>query len=244
MKKFTLPLLAAFAMLLGNVANGDIITSFGVAATEDFDTFEGTLATVPTDFTWSDGDYDPGGIYNGAGAYVNNNSTYALGFDPAGIPADRAFGSKSPTSGTDFLNWTITNGTGAAISTFSVSWDVEQYSQAGRPTTVDFNYNSNGGGFTQNGIVGTTLTAAITGADGNLSSVAVTNRSVTVNLGTALQDGQSILFGFGIFGGAGSAGSNAHIGVDNISVTAIPEPTSFALLNGVLVGIGLVRRRR
>ncbi|TWU25817.1 hypothetical protein [Bythopirellula polymerisocia] len=221
------------SLLFPGVANADlVISALGQTYTENFNSFAGTAATIPANFTWSDSDFSPGGIYDASGAYINSNSTYALVF---GDTSERAFGSKSPTSGTDFLNWSFINSTGVDISTFAVTWDVEQYSQNTRSTTVDFNYNSNGGGFTQSGVVGTTLTSAITGTESNLSSVSTTSRSVIVNLSTPLASGQSILFGWGIANGAGS-GSNAHIGVDNLTVTAVPEPSAF-LFGGLICGV-------
>ncbi|MDA3872622.1 MAG: hypothetical protein PF795_01510 [Kiritimatiellae bacterium] len=205
--------------------------------TENFDSFEGTEITIPANFTFSDADYNPGGYYDLAGSYSNSNSTYAL-IDSNVSSTDVAFGQKGPTSGTDFLNWSFTNNTGTAIEQFNVSWDFEQYSAATRETALNFNYNPNSSGWTTDGIAGSFSSTATLGANVNLSSVGVESKMVTVTLTTPLQDGEGILFGWGFQFGAGS-GSNAHIGVDNLSVTAIPEPSMAALL---VLGIALVAR--
>jgi len=209
----------------GNAA--EIISSLGTTFTEDLDSFAGTTASLPANFAWSNTDFTPGGIYDAAGAYHNRNSTFALVLNNS---SERAFGSKRDTSSIlDSLDWEFTNATGATISGFIASWDVEQYSVAGRATSIDFGYNP-GGGFTQTGIVGTTLTAASTaGTAANLSSIAVTSRSVSIPMSTPLPNGANIQFRWDIGNGLG-ASSNAHIGVDNLRVTAVPEPSAFLLL--------------
>jgi|GEM_PF-5865863 len=219
--------------------------------TEDFNSFVGTAASIPPNFTWSNSfsmtqDFSPGGNYDASGSYGNSNSTFALSFGPTSM--DYAYGTKPPTFD-HFLDWDFTNNTGGPIPSFSVSWDVEQYSEAGRATEIDFSHNPNSTGFTQSGIAGTTLTTATTtsGTASNLSSVGTTSRSVTVNLTTPLADGQSISFRWSILSGslAGAGGANAHIGVDNLSVTPVPEPSSFliiAIIGTCLSGLGYLKR--
>ena len=241
---------AAFAVVvangLGDHAQASLsITSTGQAYTEDFSTFVGTAASVPDNFSWTDSDFSPGGIYDASGSYVNSNSTYALTFGTSG---DYAFGSKSPTSGTDYLNWSFVNSTGGQLTSFLVSWDVEQYSAGGRATEIDFNYNSNSTGYTQDGIDGITLTIASTGSNDNLSEVATTSRQVVVTLNTPLENGEEIRFGWGISNGSGS-GSNGHIGVDNLSVSAIAAvPEAGSILLGTvacsLLGLSYLGRRK
>jgi hypothetical protein len=234
--------LITIAALKFQTVQAATITTLNVAVTQNFETFAGTLATLPTGFAFTGNDYDPGGLYSNTGAYSNNNSTHAL---VDGLTGDRAFGERGPTSGSRFLNWTLTNGSGADISKFLVAWDVEQYSAAGRATTVNFNYRiGSSGPFITTGIVGTTLTTATTAATAaNLATVLVTNRAIELELASALQQGQTITFGWSFNNGLGT-GSNAHIGVDNLSVTAVPEPSSLALLGLIGAGGFAVRRIR
>jgi hypothetical protein len=122
---------------------------------------------------------------------------------------------------------------GANISNFNVSWDVEQYTQGGRPTKIDFDYDANGAGATQTGITGTTLTTAQTGIRplGQISPVAprgwwAAHRHFALHInipGRALADGQSIDFRW-ITTGNDPSGGNAHFAVDNLSVTAFAVP--------------------
>ncbi|MBX3416613.1 MAG: PEP-CTERM sorting domain-containing protein [Pirellulaceae bacterium] len=225
-------------------SNADI-TSFMTPVTENFNTFDGTAAWLADrpQYSWSYTSFTPGGLYNGAGSYATNNSTYGLHFNDT---SEIAFGAKRPSSTTNyFFNWTLTNLTGQSINSFRVAWDVEQYSQAGRATEISFNYNPNSTGFTTFGIVGDNLVTAVTGSpDSNLGSVLVTNRLVTINLAAPLLDGQSILFGWRFGQGAG-AGANAHMGIDNLSVMAVPEPSvGFLGLLALTCIAGVSRRRR
>ena len=239
--KLTLTALASLACITGSVFSQTSITTLNTAFTENFDTYTGTAA--PTNFTFSDTDFTPGGIYDIAGAYFSSNSNYAL-VDSDVSSTDRAFGQKGPTSGSDFLNWTFQNNTGSAISQFSISWDFEQYSEATRATELDFAYNSNGGGFIQTGIVGTTESFASTGSPyANLAAVASQSRAITITLASALDNGEEIVLGWSFVNGAGT-GSNAHIGIDNISVTAVPEPSAYAMLAGLSALASVMYRRR
>ena len=149
------------------------------------------------------------------------------------------------------------NQTGADISSFNVSWDIEQYTQGGRPTKIDLDYNPNGAGATQAGIVGTTLTTAQTGTPTTGANLPggtspgggppiITSRSVSISLGTPLANGQSIDFRW-ITTGNDPSGANAHFAVDNLSVTAIPEPSTVwisACLAALLGLSGTLGRRR
>jgi hypothetical protein len=227
-----------------------MITSGNSPMSENFDTFAGTIATIPANFTWTP-DGAPGsatnferGLFNPAlQAYTNNNGLYALYYSLADDQSDRAFGTKRQPNATPIiLAWSFINQTGADISNFNVSWDVEQYTQGGRPTKIDFDYNANGGGATQAGIVGTTLTTAQTGTPTTGANLPggtppgggppiVTARSVSISLATPLADGQPIDFRW-ITTGNEPSGGNAHFAVDNLSVTAVvvPEPSSIQMI--------------
>lgn len=145
-----------------------------------------------------------------------------------------AFGAKLGTSEVNNYDFTVVNNTGAAITSFSVSWDVEQYSQDTRPTSLDFFYNLNGGTFGTTGVTGTTLTSASTGAataTTNLAATAVTSRSITIT-GISLPDGQNAVFRY-VFKGNNGTGSNAHIGLDNFSVSATSVASAIPTITGL-----------
>src|SRR3954469_3711367 len=225
----------------GEARAATIITTTNLPMTENFDTFAGTIATIPANFTWTpDGasgtntNFERGVYDTATTAYNNNNGLYALLYS-TNSSSDRAFGTKrQPNTTPIYLTWSFINQTGSDISNFNVSWDVEQYTQGGRPTKIDFDYNPNGTGATQAGIVGTSLTTAQTGtpttganlpggsAPGGGSPI-VTSRSVSISLATPLAAGQSIDFRW-ITTGNDPSGANAHFAVDNLSVTAIPVP--------------------
>jgi hypothetical protein len=225
--------------------------------TENFDTFAGTAATVPANFTWvpdSGTNFDRGIYDTATTAYNNNNGLYALVYS-TNSSTDRAFGTKrQPNATPDALTWSFLNQTGTPIAGFNVSWDVEQYTQGGRPTMIDLDYNPNGSGATQSGISGMTLTTATTGAPTSGSLLPggtppgggppiITSRSVSITLATPLSNGQSIDFRW-ITTGNTAGGGNAHFAVDNVSVTAlagVPEPLT-ALLGAWVGGVvGLSR---
>ncbi len=231
-----------------------VISAFDSPMTESFDAFAGTNATIPQNFVFSANAATSveRNTYDSAGAYNNNNGLYALYHTPTTGASEFAFGTKLQPGSTADLTWSFVNQTGSDISEFDVSWDVEQYSFGGRPTAIDFSYDPNGSGFTQAGISGTTLTtnADLGGGSGqNLSSPTNTSRSVSITLATPLANGASIDVRWTTTGSTGS-GANAHMGVDNLSVTAtqtIPEAAAGwfgGLACAASVMIRLVGRRR
>lgn len=242
MKKILTIIGLAAATLAG--AHAQILFNDFSAKTQNFDTFAGTLATVPTSWTWSDTDYTPGGFYSRNATYSNANSTYGL--RDTTTSTDIAFGSKMPaTSGPFTLTAATQNTTGGILTGFTVLWDVEQYSAAFRATTVNFSYRSGAAPFGTTGLTGPTLTTASLGAtDGvNLGSVTSTGRSITIT-GLSVANLDTIDFRWTWTFGSGS-GNNAHIGIDNVSLTAVPEPSTWALIGlGSAFALWNIRRRR
>jgi hypothetical protein len=252
---------ASAILCCGEARAALIITALNSPMTENFDTFAGTIASIPANFTWTpDGPSGTAtnferGLYDTATtAYNNKNGLYALLYS-TNSSTDRSFGTKrQPNTNPIILAWSFTNVTAANISSFNVSWDVEQYTVGGRPTTIDLDYNPNGAGATQAGIVGTSLTTATTGtpttgallpggtAPGGGPPI-ITSRSVSITLATPLANGQSIDFRW-ITNGNSPSGANAHFAVDNLSVTAladVPEPYAAWLGAWVCAIVGLSR---
>src|SRR3954462_12788638 len=97
--------------VIGSLAFGEAraamtITSTNSPITENFDTFAGTIATIPANFTWTpDGVAGTNkkferGLYDTATtAYNNNNGLYALLYS-TNSTTDRAFGTKRQPNAT------------------------------------------------------------------------------------------------------------------------------------------------
>jgi hypothetical protein len=239
-----------------------VISAFNSPSTENFDTFAGTIASIPANFTWTpDGatntatNFERGFFNTATTAYNNNNGLYALYYSATNDQSDRAFGTKRQPNATPItLAWSFVNQTGTDISNFNVSWDVEQYTQGGRPTKIDFNYNPNGAGATQVGIIGTTLTTAQTGTPTTGALLPggtppgggppiITSRSIAISLATPLANGQGIDFVW-VTTGNDPSGGNAHFGLDNLSVTAIqavPEADAACFCGLACAVAGIIR---
>ena len=160
-------------------------------------------------------------------AYTNNNGLYALYYSLTDDQSDdRAFGTKRQPNATPItLAWSFMNQTGADISNFNVSWDVEQYTQGGRPTKIDFDYDAkrrwrNSGRNCRNDAYHCADRHTHHGgkspggtAPGGGPPI-ITSRSVSISLATPLANGQSIDFRW-ITTGNDPSGGNAHFAVDN-----------------------------
>lgn len=238
MKKFALSLIvSSFTLAHANAAVS--ITQLGTAYTENFATFDGS--ETPTNFdTFGSGFPNYGGLYDREGSYQSNNLSYALR-DNANS-TERAFGMKRPSStAIATLNWLLTNDTGSDITKIDISWTAWQVSQGGRATQLTlFNYNG-GSGFGSDGLTSTTFMASTGSPDANLSAITVSAQSATIVFPNAVPDGGSITLGWRWLQGAGSGG-NAHVGLTNLSITAIPEPST--ALFGLVAALGFAVRRR
>jgi trimeric autotransporter adhesin len=245
MKTRLIFLVSISMMLAASVSAQVSVTGAGQTFSEGFDSFVGTQASVPVNFTFSDTDYTPGGFYTFTNAYDGANSNYA--FRASAVSTDIAFGQKGPTSGTDFLNWSFVNNSGSSISSVVISWTALQYSAGGRAPTITQNYNLNNTGFVTTGLTGNVFTSSTgaTPSGAQLASIVSTSFSYTLTFSTPWADGQSLVLGWGFANGAGSS-SNGHIAVDNLSlsVPAVPEPSSFALIAGGLTLGGVLMQRR
>jgi hypothetical protein len=239
--------LRIFALIAASVAPATVPAEAQLSITgnsqysENFDSFEGTQLSIPPNFLFSDTDFDPGGFYNRADAYSNLNSTYALRDNSSST--DIAFGRKGPTSSSDLLGWHLINNSGSSITSFVVTWDFEQYSEGGRATSLLFTYNPAESGFTTSGISGDIVSVASAGgSNANLPAIFLESMTITVTPQSPILDGELLTLGWTFQSGAGS-GSNAHIGVDNVTFQVVPEPETTAMLFGAMGILALLRRR-
>ena len=122
-----------------------ILTSAGQTVTENFNGFQGTAATVPTNITLGGTQAATfnGVFIDGTSAYSTANGVYA-GTQSANT-ADNALTVRVPGSGTLTATFTITNNTGAALNGFRVNYNVEQYEDADIATTNTITLASDNG---------------------------------------------------------------------------------------------------
>ena len=263
MKKLLAIIGLAAASLSG--ANAQILMSFGTPITVNFNnlntnfgstynssggssTFP-TAQTVTNPFTIYSGstnpalvvtafnDFDPGGVYSNTGSYSDANSWRAL---QNGSSNDYSLGLKN--SGTARFVLRLQNNTLSALDTWSISYDVEQYSQGASATTFTFDYGlSPTGTWITTGLIGGAAVTATTGAVGsgvNLGTVLSTNRTATIS--SSIAAGAEIFLRWNYNHGSGTS---PHMGIDNIVVSAVPEPTTWALI-GIGSAFALWRTRR
>lgn len=170
------------------------------------------------------------GLSNTMAGVTNNN---ALVFNPTGTGTDNA---------TVFLR--IQNTTGSTVTSWTFDYDAYYINVGSYATPVNFAFSTDGGtsfssivpalGFTTPG-TGTVTTP--TASDWTAVSIAATTISATVDNGDFL----IIQFQLGQDIPVNNQPGN-RIAIDNISVTAVPEPSAALLL--ALGGVGLVVFRR
>ncbi len=226
-------------------------TNFGGAynSTGGSSTFTSGTATVTTPYTIYSGstnpalvitafnDFSPGGVYSNTGTYDSANSWRAL---QNASTTDLALGMKN--SGTGRFVLRLQNNTSQALDSWSISYNVEQFSRGASASTITFDYGliSATGSFITTGLTGGSAVTATTGTDGNLASVLSTGRTATI--ATSIAAGSEIYLRWTY---NHASGTSPHLGVDDIVVSAVPEPKTW-----VMIGIGSafmlwnLRRRR
>lgn len=199
------------------------ITGFGVANTytQNFDAFRGTAATLPTNWTVTTAAYNAtypvltSGAASPTVANASANNCYAG--RASSSSTDYSILQKQATSGSTTFTFSTVNNTTQVISGFEITWNVEQFSMAGRATTVSLDYRINGGAWTTANITGTNLYTATTGASTTFSLIQ-TSRTISIS-SLSVSNTSTVDFRFSISNGTGS-GSNAHIGIDDFTVYA------------------------
>ncbi|CAN5688060.1 hypothetical protein BH09VER1_BH09VER1_03750 [soil metagenome] len=191
---------------------------------------------------------------NGAGT----NGLFSFG--PASN-TDRALGEGNVTSGRNYsFGVLLQNNTGGTINTVSISYTGEQWFQgltaAAQTTTLGFSYSTNAtainvGTFTSVTALDfvspvLTSTTATSLLDGNLSANETAFNNVTFTVSGGWANGASLWLRWNdpLQTGGGSFRDNG-LSIDNLTVSAVPEPTtSLMVMCGLAMTLVLVRRRR
>jgi hypothetical protein len=206
-----------------NSTGGSSTFTSGTTVTTPYTIYSGSTnpALVITAFN----DFDPGGVYSNTGSYNSANSWRALQ-DASSL--DFSLGMKN--SGTGRFVLRLQNNSSQALDNWSISYNVEQYSTGASASTITFDYGltSPTGTFVTTNLTGGSAVTATTGADGNLATVSSTARSATI--ATSIAAGGEIYLRWSY---NHVSGTSPHLGVDDIVVTAIPEPSTW-----LLIGLG------
>lgn len=184
---------------------------------------------------------------------------YSLGVAGANVAGDRALGyyaSNAFTGGSNtgrgYIGLELSNVTGRSLESFTFRYDGEEWRRADNTATqsLTVQYSLNATSVTDATATWTSLGGTSTftspqvgssaGAlDGNLAANRVANLGGTVE-GINWQQNTTLWIRFVDLNDTG----NDHLlAIDNVSFSAIPEPSSAALLGMIAVG-GLFRRRR
>jgi hypothetical protein len=246
-------ILAALAVMLGGEARaGFIISAINQTFSQNFDGLTtGTNLSVLDSSGWKLGQASPtwaGGTSAltqvQSGALTGSSSGGSYNFRDGTTTTDRSIGFLTSTSFTSprAIMLEIDNQTGVIIDELSINFDYEKYRSGTRAFTMSFFHSSNGN----------TWTSASSGnhsyaADANNTTIysnpLITSKSVLLT-GLSISANTKYYLRWDYVGSGGSTNAQA-IGLDNFTISAVPEPTSGLLIGlGTLACVALRRNRR
>lgn len=261
----TKTLFAAAALAAVLPAHADI--SVGSAAfiyTQDFDSLTTTTGTaVP----WANDSTLAGwSLFASTGAAIGNygadnggsNTGAFRSFGDIGS-SERALGSTasggayfgSPTSGNPagWIAVALNNATGGALASFTVSYDGEQWRNGGNTNaqslTLEFGYGANFLAVTNWISTGQNFISPVVGATAAAVDGNSTGKQTGIGgyIGTNWAAGDTLWLRWTDLN---DVGNDHGLAIDNVflSVTAVPEPGTWALMLAGLAGVGFLARRR
>lgn len=213
----------------------------GNTYTQNFDTFAGTAGTLPANWIVSSATYNAtypivtSGAATPTVANANGNNCYAGRATSAS--SDYSLLQKQATAGSTTFTLSTVNNTGSAIDGFVITWNVEQFEDAGRATTLAFDYRIGAGAWSTTGVTGTNTYTSTTGSSTTFT-VVQTARSITIT-GLSVANASTVDFRFSVANGVGS-GSNCHLGIDDFTVYATSTSPTIIVTPATLTGFSYI----
>ena len=224
MKKLLLTVVCALASCVAAKADTVGLYTFASSSLASSDTNPDSTASAIT----------AGTAFNGTVA----NTTYGNPTPSLAVVSTLTTGANSQAgavTANQYFSFTLTPNAGTPLSLSTLSFDYANYSTDGTYPTEGFFVRSSVDSFAANTAAGVTSTAASAGAFA----------TSTISLGAAAFQNLTGPVEFRVYVFDGTTQATRGAVIDNITVTNVPEPTTYAAL---LVGVGLAgaayRRRK
>lgn len=261
-----LTLTAAAALLAASAGHAAIVLPAPTAVYAN--TFDQLAATGTTNAWVNDSTLAGWSLFNSAGAAIasysasngssNTGNFYSFGGNSSGERALGGLGSGgayfgSPANGAvaGYIAVAFTNGTGLVLDSFTARFDGEQWRNGGNATphtmVLEYGFGASfgavsawtapGGSFDFTGPIASTTAAAV---DGNVAGLV---GGLGGTIATTWAPGDTLWLRWIE---RNEFGTDHGLAIDNfsLSVTAVPEPGTWALLLAGLATVGFVARRR
>lgn len=234
------------SLALASQAHGAISVTYNGSYSQSFDSLvsSGTSSTLPTDWAFSETGTGANTTYAADTGALTTGNTYSYG---SAASTDRALGGLQsgavvPTFGAQFKN-DITGGTTIDL-TLSYTGEQWRLGATGRTDRLDFQYSTNATSLTTGtwtDVNTLDFTAPVTtGTVGSLNGNLTANRlSISSTFTITIAESANFWIRWSDFN---PSGSDDGLAIDDLSITAVPEPS--AALLGCLGVLGLIRRKR
>lgn len=241
------------------------LTNVGVAYTQDFSSlpFSSDAASAFTNNStlpgWSASGSASGnatavaGVYNGSAFLASANTTpaeatYFLKAIQQDSDGNTRLGTRTGSAVGNFLaTFQVTNNTGGTLNGFDLSYQGSQFlAREGGAIWVSF--STDGSNWTKIDALTYDAPVVSAGTNLNLSSTQIDASETDLSgsaTGLAWADGTDLWVQWAFYRDVpgGSSGNSPVLAIDNVSFTAVPEPSTYAALAGLLA-LGLVYFRR